>query len=121
MQNKYLRRVRKALPSYFCYFKADNILVLSEDKSVLPFAYLIHDPIANPNFLLLSLAVDYPHSERAVEVALIANTVLRVALTENFFVSQTGNTYIGQEAFKHYEIECELPLQDIEPSSKTQH
>lgn len=119
MNNKYLKRVQKKLDHYYSYFKADNILVVSEDKASLPFAYLIGENPSHPNHLLISIAVDYTYSERVTDVALLANSVKTVALTEQFFISNLGITYIGVEAHKYYQIETELPIEDINPPTDT--
>jgi hypothetical protein len=121
MEHKDLKKVQKKLKQYFSYFKHDNILVISEDKTVLPFAYLIIDENNYRGYMLLSLAVDYPYSEKAVELALIANLVRPVALSEQFFIAQSGTTYIGKDAHKQFQIETELPLEDIEPLSDVRH
>lgn len=120
MQNKHLKLVKSALSNYFSYFKSPNILVVSEDKSVLPFAYVIVEK-AHPDHLLLSLAIDYPFPDRVVDLALIVNNIKTVALADGFFVAQTGNTYLGEEAHHYYQIETEVPIKDIDPSSGTLH
>lgn len=121
MENKYLKKVQKHLKGYFSYFKHNDILVISEDKSVMPFAYIMSDEVNYPGILLLSLAIDFPFSEKAVDLALKANRVLPVAISDKFFVSQMGTTYIGDDADKYYEIETQLPLQEIDPASPNVH
>lgn len=120
MKNKDLTQVNKLLNKYFSYYKSANVLVVSEDKAVLPFAYIINDK-THPNHLLLSIAVDYPYSERCVELALLVNSVKPVALTEQFFIAQNGTTYLGSDADKYYSLESDYPINDIQPFSKTEH
>lgn len=121
MENKYLKNVQKNLKGFFCYFKAENVLVVSEDKSVMPFAYIIADELNYPDTLLLSVAVDFPFAEKVVHVALCANRIQKVALTDQFFIGQNGVTYMGEEADKYYEIETECPLEEIEPLCSNVH
>lgn len=116
-----LLKVKKKLNNYFCYFKHENILVISEDKAVLPFAYLIHDKETHPHFLLISLAIDYPNTYNVAEITLLSNSVKRVALGEQFFISKDGTTYLGEDAHKYYSIETQLSIEDLEPTSKVHH
>lgn len=121
MQNKYLKRIAKTLKSYYFYFKHENILVVSEDKATLPFAFLISDEIRHPGKILLSLAVNYPFSEKAVALALGANAVKPIMIADNFFIGQNGTTYIGEDASKYFELETYLPIDEIIPDSKNVH
>lgn len=117
---KDLRSVKKLLTNYFCYFKHADVLVISESKEVLPFAYLVHDP-DHPKVFLLSLAVDYPYTEKAVEVSLLANHIRPVIISDAFFIAQTGTTHVGDEAQYYHEMEVDLPIADVFPLSDTKH
>lgn len=112
--------IEKKLKNYFCYFKNDDILVISEDKSVLPFAYIIND-YNYPDFLLLSLSIDYPNPIPVADITLIANKVKEVVLSEVFYISPSdGKTYFHDEAYERFELD-NLPLEDLEPISSEKH
>lgn len=120
MDNKYLRKIQKLLKNYFCYFKHPNILVVSEDKAVLPFAYLIIDE-NYPGKLLLSVAVDYPTSLNVAEIALISNNILPVMLSDVFYISSTnGNTYFNEDAYNRWDGET-IDLNLLTPISNVQN
>ena len=121
MDNKYLNKIRNNLNGFFCYFKDKDILVISEDKSVMPFAYLISDEINYPGKLLLSLATDFPFCDKAVHVALCANRVRETVLSDQFFISNSGITYLGEEADRYHQLEIDLPLDQIMPLTNTKH
>lgn len=119
-KNPELKKISQLIKdSFFCYFKDDNVLVVSEDKAVLPFAFLIKDS-NYPDFLLLSLAVDFPFCEKAVSLALQCNNIRKVTLTEQFYISQDGVTYLGDDALKYHQLET-VPLEKIETISNTLH
>lgn len=120
MRHKYLKKAKKTLSDYYTYYKHDNILVISEDKAVLPFAYLIVDE-HYPENILLSTAVDYPHLNKAIDVALSVNSIKKIALTEQFFIAQNGSTYFGNDAYKYHEIESQISLEELEPFSDISH
>ena len=121
MDNKYLKKIKSNLTGFFCYFKDKDILVISEDKSVMPFAYLISDEVNYPGKLLISFAIDFPFSEKAAYVALCANRVKPVVISEQFYIAQNGTTYIGKDASKYFEIDVELPLDQLQPESSHLH
>lgn len=115
-----LRAIKKDLKNFFCYFKDDSILAISEDKIQLPFAFLILDP-AHPKELLLSLAVDYPTSVNAVSIALTAGKRGQVSLTQPFYISMTnGDTYLGTEALDRWDMES-INMELVEPLNKERH
>jgi hypothetical protein len=120
MQNKILTKIQKKLNKYFTYFKDDNILVISEEKSVLPFAYLIADE-RYPNAILISLAVDYPQSINVAEIICLTSTIYRITLTEPFYIcTSDGKTYFDEEAYTKWELDT-IPLDKIEPLNKNVH
>lgn len=120
MKNIYLNKLKEKLSHLYCYFKDDNILAISEDKTTLPFALVIHDKENYKEYLLLSLATDYPNCEYAVEVALWANKILPTVLSEPFFISSDGTTYTGNDARSQWNLET-LPLDKMESPSKSFH
>lgn len=120
MKHAQLRELKSKLGHFYCYFKSDNILTIAEDKAVLPFIQVICDE-NYPNHFLLSVAVDYPDSERAVEVALWANSIKSTVLTEAFFISANGSTYTGLEAHNQFELEQVYPLDKMLPLTDSLH
>lgn len=120
MRDSSLTQLKLKLENFYCYFKDDNILTISEHKDVLPFMQVICDS-NYPNLFLLSIALDYPDSERAVEVALWANSIKSTALTEAFFTSLNGSIYSGEEAHRQFELEKVYPLDKIKLPSKIKH
>ncbi len=121
MVNKHLKRVKLALSGYFCYFKHQDVLVIAEDKSVLPFAYLIASEPGHPGQLLLSVAIDYSSSDKVANIALVANKVMPVVISESFYVSKMGVTHMGEEAERYFDMDTFLPLEELDPESKAYH
>lgn len=120
VENTHLLKVQKALKNFFTYFKEDNILVISEDKTTAPFAYIINDA-THPTALLLSVSIDYPHSNNVAEIALASSSVRKTQLSDCFFISSVdGSTYFEEEAFERWELES-LDLSKVEPLSKNLH
>lgn len=107
--------VKKKLSSkYYCFLKDPNVLSISEDKSVLPYAHIIADE-AHPQALLLSLAIDYPNPSNVADVALQANSVCPIVVSEEFYISpHTGNTYFSEDAHMQYELDA-LDLEHMHP------
>jgi hypothetical protein len=116
MENKLLRKVKKAFPNYFIYFKEDNVLVLSQDKTLLPFAYIIVDE-AFPHHLLISFNIEFPLATEAAEIVLKVNDIQRVKMVEEFFISSNGSTMWGDQARDHFDLESSDILEQIEPIS----
>jgi hypothetical protein len=101
-EHKTLLKINKLLTNkYFSYFVDDNILSIAEDKTVAPFAHLIVD-IDHKDIVILALAVDFPDSILAVEVALLASRVAEVALGDPFYIAKNGHTYFEEEAYEMY-------------------
>jgi hypothetical protein len=120
MENKHLLKIQKLLNNYFSYFKHDNILVISEDKAVLPFAYIIVDP-GYKNTFLLSLAVDYPNSINVAQLILSVSKYYNLALSEPFFINPNdGITYFNDDAYKQWDLQS-INLDKIEPASQELH
>lgn len=117
--NKYLKMVRKEIPQYFSYFKDANILVVSESKEVLPFAYIIRD-VNTPSHLLLSIAVDYPFSQNVVELALATNKIKPVAISDEFYIAKSGNTHLGDDALKYYDLDS-IDLDNFDGKNEILH
>lgn len=120
MRHRDLKTLKSKLTSFYCYFKSDNILAVSEDKAVLPFIQIVCDS-NYPDHLLLSVAADYPYSERAIEVALWCSQIRSTALTEPFFISANGSTYTGQDAYNQFELEQVYPLDKMIPLTDSRH
>jgi hypothetical protein len=114
--NTRLNKLKKSLPKHFCYFKDSNILVISEDKSILPFCFVIVDP-EFPNHFLVSLAVDYPNSIQAAEIIVKASALSNIALTEPFYISvNSGKTYMDDEAYSQWDLDT-IDLNSLAPLS----
>jgi hypothetical protein len=120
MENKDLLKLQKSIPHFFSYFKEENVLAISDNKDKLPFAFVINDDEYKFH-LLLSIAIDYPNAEKAVELALYTNKIKPAAITESFYISQNGTTYTGDEAYKYWSIDLNYSLNEIDPESNTQH
>lgn len=116
MEHPDLLKLQASIPHFFSYFKSDDILAISETKELLPFVFVINDSDYE-HHLLMSLAVDYPHSDKAVEIALWCGKIRSTALTEAFYIAKIGTTYTGDDAYKYYDIETQLPLEEFEPHS----
>lgn len=115
---KKLIKIEKLLSDkFFCYFKSDDILAISEDKATLPFMFIISDAGYKSN-LLVSIAVDYPNSINVAEVCLAASTVSDCLLGEPYFISvaQEGKTFFGDEAFEAWDMST-IDLSDLEPEN----
>lgn len=121
MDNAALKKIQKRLKKFFTYFKHNDILVVSEDKADLPFAYVIMDEEGYPGIALISYAVNFPYPVKVANFALEINGLMPVAIAESFFIAQTGNTYWGEEAEKVFEMENLIPLEEIDPLSKDLH
>ena len=118
--NPLLLKLQKLITHFFTYFKSDDILAISDTKDSPPFAFVIIDD-EYKHHILLSLAVDYPYPDKAAEVALWCSKVKATALTDSFYVAKNGITYVGNDAHKYYELDVDVPLEAIDPISKTQH
>lgn len=115
MEHPKLVKLQKHLNNFFTYFKDDNMLVISEDKSVLPFCYAIFDKKA-ANSILLSVAVDYPTSLNVAEIALKASTIHPTALTHVFYISTNGTTYVDSDAYRQWDLDT-IDMEQIQPVS----
>lgn len=116
--NSLLKSIK--LPNYFTYFKENNILAISEDKSSLPFAFLIiEDEYKDLILLSISLTADPVLS---ADIALQASLFNEIMLIEAFYVSEVdGMTYFGNEATRQYNLENEIDLMQIESPSSQFH
>ncbi len=120
MANAKLIKIKKLLKNYFCYFKHPNVLVISEDKSVLPFAYIIVDK-SHPASLLLSLAINYPTTINVAEVILVAQTIFPISLADPFYIAASdGKTYLNEDAYDMWGKES-VDLSSIMPLSEERH
>lgn len=120
MENKHLLKIQKLLNNYFSYFKSDKILVVSEDKTEMPFGYLIADENYK-NTLLLCLAIDYANPLKVADLALQANKVLPVEVSEGFYINpMNGTTYFDEDAYYQYNLQS-LDLNAMEPISDAQN
>lgn len=113
--NNQLLKIQKLIePYFFSYFKDSNILVISEEKQVLPFAYLIIDPNYK-GIVILSLAVDYTDCNKTAELMIITSQVLKISLGKSFYISKEGSTYFNEEAYQQWTLDNEFDLNKIEP------
>lgn len=118
MKNKQLKQVAKLLKDeLFTEFAHDNILTISDNKLSTPFAYVISDE-NYPEYLLLSLAIDYPICENAVMVALLANTIKSVRVAETFYINNEGLTVWGELAFDAFDKDQSIDLNNLQPINK---
>lgn len=115
MQNKILKKVSKSLASHFTYFKHDNILVVSEDKTQLPFAYIVYDN-RYPNTLLLSLSLDYFNIHSVSDVVIATSQIYEVNSSESFYISKDGTTHFSEDAYYYFDLENNK-LKDLTPIS----
>lgn len=110
MRDEDLKKIANKLKSqFFSYFKDDAILAVSEDKAVLPFAFLIKE---SKDILLLSFALD-SHPSVVANFTLLSNSVKPVFIAENFYISQSGSTYFGEEADKMFAIDNLIDLEGL--------
>lgn len=118
--NKRLAKIESALKDYFCYYKSDDILVVSEDKSTLPFAFFIQE-ISVPNTVVMALAVDYSDCFAVSQVSILAATATSVVLGEVFYISpKNGETHFGEEALNQFDLE-NFDITDVVPISEHRH
>lgn len=117
MENPSLKELQESLPHWFTYFKSDDILAISLSKDDLPYAFVINDD----DRFLISLAVDCHHANVSAALALYCSDVKMTAITESFYIAKNGTTHTNDDAYKYYELDLELPLDEIDPSSATQH
>lgn len=122
MNISYINKAEKFLSKldYFCYFKDNNVLMVSEDKALLPFMSVISDD-RFPASLIMSIAVDYPKSSSCCQIVLNLNKFVDIRLTEEFYVAKNGNTYFGEEAHKFYDYDIQAPLEELEPTCEFRH
>lgn len=115
-----LMKLQTKLTNFFTYFKDENILVVSEDKSQPPFMLLIVEP-SHPKHILISIAVDFPNSISAAAVATEVRGMAPTQITKPFYISKTdGYTYIDDEAFDRWELES-IDLDQLDPENKHIH
>lgn len=117
MKDNTLKKIQRALKNYFTYTKDDGIIVVSLDKSELPFAYIVED-VALPKILLISFAVDFPLCNLAANVVLEVNKIKEVVLAENFYISNSGDTFWGTEAERLFELDNFVDLESLEAASE---
>lgn len=96
------------------------MLAISEDKTLLPFAFIVEDENF-PGLFVMSIAVNYTNSEKAVELALWASKIRLTALMEPFYIAQNGVTHSGENAYKYWDIDVQLPIDLVEPISEELH
>jgi len=120
MEQPILLDIQKILSAeYFTYFKHDNILVVAEDKTVLPFAYLIIDE-HYPDEVLLSLSINYSNSINVAQCIINISNMYKVLLSDVFYISSDGRTYFNEEAYDRWDIDL-INLDKIEPLNKHVH
>lgn len=119
MEHPKLKKISKVLNNFFSYFKDDNILVVAEDKSVLPFLYIISDNTAS-NALLLSIAVDYPNAVFVADVVLKCSPIAKLALSEAFYIDAEGKTHFGPEAYVKWDLD-NVEFTKVKPISEKIH
>lgn len=119
-ENKHLLKIQKLLNNkYFTYFVDDNILSISEDKTLPPFVHFIMDDEYN-NIVVAAFAVDFPDAIVSAEVVLLANKVIEVGLGNPFYIAKNGNTYFDEEAYEMYSLD-DIQLEDWDPKSDAIH
>lgn len=116
--NKLLKKVGVLLKPQFTYFKDENLLAVSEDKTTAPYAFIISE---KPGHLYLSFRIDYPFITNCVQMALDIAKLSKVTQAEGFFISKLGQIHFGDDAMKYYEFEMYAPLEDIDPECKSLH
>lgn len=114
MKRSNIKKIKESLKNYFLFEKAPGIIVVSLDKSELPFAYLVD----GDNEVLISFAVDFMACNIAANVVLEVNKIKEVVLAENFYISNNGDTFWGNEAEKMFEIDNNVDLEDVQAISE---
>lgn len=112
-----LNKIKLALKDYFTYCKNESIIVVSLDKTELPFAYIIEDS-SYPGCLLIAFAVNFPLANTAAEIALKINKIKDVLITEHFYISNSGSTFWGNEALERFHIDNVIDLETLEAASE---
>lgn len=121
--NTYMLKAEKELKkkNLFCYFKNDDILVVSEDKATLPFIYILWDEINYPKSFLLSIAVDCPRANTVAQICLTLNSISKVLITEDFYIAKLGSTHWGDDAHALYMYDTNFSLEEIDPMCDNRH
>ncbi len=114
MKRSDIKKIKESLKNYFLFEKAPGIIVVSLDKSELPFAYLVD----TEEGLLISFAVDFIACSIATNVALEVNKIKEVVLAENFYISNAGNTHWGEEAERLFNMDNLIDLENIQAASE---
>lgn len=112
-----VNKIKTSLKEYFTYSKTSDIVVVSLDKTELPFAYIIEDS-GYPNNLLISFAVNFPIANVVADLVLKVNKIKNVLVTENFYISNSGHTLWGQEAVERFHIDNFVDLETLEAVSE---
>ena len=117
MENPKLLKLQTKLKNFFTYFKDDGVLVVSEDKTTLPFLYAIVDK-HSPESILLSISVDYPTSINVSEITIKSAQVSKTSLTHPFYISiQSGKTFIDDDAYRQWDLDS-IDLNQLEAISE---
>jgi hypothetical protein len=119
MNNPTLRKIQKKLKNYFTYFKHDDILVISEDKADMPFAYIIRDKENYPDCVLMAFALDYCNSAGIAQIVMDISKVETIQIAESFYIAETGLTHWGQDAEKRFAMDLHFDLESLEPINET--
>lgn len=116
MEHPKLLKIQALLPNYFSYFKSDNVLTLSEDKTSPPFAYLITN-YEYPKEVLLSISVDYPTCINIADLVIKITKVSEIGLSEPFYISNSGMTHFNDDAYDQWSLDS-IDLNSMEPISQ---
>ena|SRR6185295_8253436 len=117
MKSNLIKKIQNNLKNYFTYLKTDSIIIVSMSKDELPFAYIIEDE-NYPNKLLIAFAVNFPIANIAGSLVLEVNKIKEVLITENFYISNGGMTYWGEEAVDKFHIDNIIDLESLEAASE---
>lgn len=115
MKDPGLVKIRSVIKSdFYCYFKHNNILTISEDKASLPFIIIVKEADYR-----VSIAVDYLSPIVVAHLILAISKVKPINLAESFYISpNTGQTYFGHEASDQWDMD-NLDISMVEPISRS--
>ena len=100
---------------FYCYFKNNKMLAISEDKASLPFAIIVKER----SKYLISLALDYPVTFNVAKICLVAPNHCGLNLAESFYISpKSGHTFFGDEAGNQWDLDT-LDISLVEPISQS--
>lgn len=121
-KHPYLQQALKVLkPEFHVEFIDYNIITIATDKNSPAFANAVVDPTAYDG-IILSLSLDYSECYVVAELVISLMYCCPIIMGEGYYVSKSGDTYFGQEAFLQHQMEYDSGLlSQLTPETDTKH